>query len=267
MTEITVSSISEFVAVIEQQKYQVNLWFRGVSDIKYSTVPGLMWKGLIEDESNLVHRFLASYRSHTHYSNLDEWEIYGLMQHHGLPTRLLDWSESALVALFFALASEPDSDTIPAVYIMDPYELNRNTTGVSELYCPSIITDRYVLTDTSGTQRSLDSFLPSALRTADAGTFVPADPIAIMTTQYIKRVSAQKGCFTVHGTNQNSIDSYISAPESFQVIKIDTSKYGKSALLRSLAALGINHEFIYQDLDSLSKRVIDDTQYIRTLNS
>ena len=59
----------------------------------------------------------------------DKWEWYFLMAHHGAPTRLLDWTDGALVALYFAVTSaqrwkgkEDPGDA--AVYILDPWWLN-----------------------------------------------------------------------------------------------------------------------------------------------
>ena len=63
----------------------------------------------------------------------DEWGWYGLMQHYGAPTRLLDWSDGALIALYFAVR-EPGkeakaatcSNAVPdaCVWMLDPYRLN-----------------------------------------------------------------------------------------------------------------------------------------------
>ncbi|MCB5383968.1 FRG domain-containing protein [Blautia glucerasea] len=58
-----------------------------------------------------------------------------MMQHYGLPTRLLDWSESPLVALYFALSEKKD-DIDAAVWIMNPMKLNKKV-GYGE-YVPPI---------------------------------------------------------------------------------------------------------------------------------
>src|SRR5690606_15974923 len=53
---------------------------------------------------------------------------YFVMQHYGIPTRLLDWSENALVALFFAVNNaEIDNKKRSVVYVLQPYLLNNYT--------------------------------------------------------------------------------------------------------------------------------------------
>lgn len=45
------------------------------------------------------------------------------MQHYGVPTRLLDWSENPLVALYFAVENK-DKETDAAIWMLRPNKLN-----------------------------------------------------------------------------------------------------------------------------------------------
>ena len=68
---------------------------------------------LLEIENDLYDEFrrCATQLSDTRLEvGEEEWESYFLMQHHGVPTRLLDWSDGALIALHFAVRDK----SIPA---------------------------------------------------------------------------------------------------------------------------------------------------------
>ena len=247
--EFKVSSVSEYVSHIERLTRSGNYWFRGVSRVSQTPQPGIVWRDLSNVEGSLEYYFLLGYKAYLENTNLNSWEAFALMQHHGLPTRLLDWSESALVALFFALTSEPSFNGYRSVWVLDPFALNENTLGQQKVFCPSVMENRQV-GDTH-----LDSYLPPNLRPPNSGK-IPEKPIAIQSSQHIKRVSSQKGCFTIHGTKTEHVGTYLSEKEDFQMIKIDArTTRARKEMLRVLATMGIDEEFIFQDLDSLCNKI------------
>ncbi|EGR2264735.1 FRG domain-containing protein [Vibrio parahaemolyticus] len=248
--ETVVSSLAEYVDYIESLDGLDDLWFRGVSNSVFKPLPGLIWKGGcdLSTEATIEHRFLVSFKSYVDNTSLTEWEVFTLMQHHGLPTRMLDWSESALVALYFALSSDLESEEYGAVWCLSPYELNQRTIGIDRVYCPAEMRNKIV------GELNLDAYLPPNLQPSYLA--LPQSPIAINANQHIKRVSSQKGCFTVHGSDQRGIDQFMEGSESFRLIKIDARGHkARTEMLAKLSKLGIDEEFIYQDLDSLCKRI------------
>ncbi|EGR0790320.1 FRG domain-containing protein [Vibrio vulnificus] len=249
MREYKISSMSEYFSHIEKLSGFGDYWFRGVPRVKQSPQPGIVWRDLYAIEGTLEHYFLVGHKAYLDNHNLNAWETFALMQHHGLPTRLLDWSESALVALFFALTSEPNFNGYRCVWVLNPFSLNQMTLGQSKIYCPSVMGNRHV-GDTN-----LDSYLPPNLSPPGVGS-TPKKAIAIQSSQHIKRVSSQKGCFTVHGTSSAHIGSYLPNAEDFHMIKIDArTKEKRKAMLSVLRTMGIDEEFIFQDLDSLCEKI------------
>jgi type I restriction enzyme M protein len=117
--------------------------FRGVSHLGYELLPsvgrylplyeknGRSLKQLLDHERFALEIFEKEAVLHLGRPVHDSWELIVLAQHHGLPTRLMDWSHNPLVALFFAVCSDTDDDA--AVYaleagvvldIMDTKEVN-----------------------------------------------------------------------------------------------------------------------------------------------
>ena len=101
------------------------LWFRGQSDKDFDLLPSIYRNknlNYFEREMNRDFKLLSNSLVAKNPSNELEWLF--LMQHYGLQTRLLDWTESPLVALFFAVVdySMPKDSS---VWILRPSYLNK----------------------------------------------------------------------------------------------------------------------------------------------
>jgi hypothetical protein len=88
------------------------LVFRGLASSEYSNVSSLA--RLSGDYAQLERHLIRNFRKYAHREAPGPtlWDWLSLAQHHGLPTRLLDWTFSPLIALHFATARLPDEEAV-----------------------------------------------------------------------------------------------------------------------------------------------------------
>ncbi len=240
-------------------------WFRGESDGNLRPLCPKIADYSTHQENHLLQSFR---RQAGGIANVplreyaDMWLF--LAQHYGIPTRLLDWTEGALHAIYFAInRSKPN----PRVYMLNPRKLN-------ELAGPKTYFPNFPLTWGQNVGSAQYIALAWQNRTLNAEQQelvakigIDLDiPIAFPATYQDKRMIAQRSCFTIHGTSLGPLQDILTGknvqPTDYLFgYKIDITQ--RQSLLKELSVLGISAATIFPDLDHLASDLISD---LKTFN-
>lgn len=257
LTNHRAHSLGEFLDVAEeitsswfQRERTWGPWFRGQGDAAWDLVPGLyrppkLRRSIRELEDELRQEFEVRAPSLTAERPKNEWEWYFLMQHSGAPTRLLDWTEGGLIALYFAVRNSTNRDSDAAVWVLDPWELNRTAADRAEVIGPGA--------DTGLLKRDGDYYAPwLPARYEETGPLTKELPVAVYPTHFARRISSQRSCFTIHGSAKDGFSRLTGTARS-RLKKIIIPKESHQEIERRLSIAGVDEVTLFPDVDGLGR--------------
>lgn len=248
-TPNSAKSVDEFVNIVSDIRKdwrleQVLPWFRGQANSEWPLTPKFYRQQdrARLNEDNVREEFITRAPTLSGVIPTSKWDWYFLMQHHRTPTRLLDWTEGALIGLYFAVRENLGFHNA-AVWVLDPWELNIKVVRRDEVVPPG---------DPGTTRRDrerYDKWLPD--RFAPRKRW-PRRPVAVYPGHIMRRIGAQRSCFTIHGSDDRSLDE-IAQEIKCPLTKITIPSWEAKAIRRCLETCGVDETTVFPDLEGLSK--------------
>lgn len=232
--EIAIDSFDLYLKLINNNfknlpvQLDKNILFRGQSESSYNLLPGIARPNCFRDnilkfETDILTEFKRRsipFLPKTFNTNSD-WEWLALAQHFKLPTRLLDWTENPLVALYFAVEK--------------PKKGNQNR--VVWVFC----TNEDDFADSNNS-------LINPFKLKNTQVYVP--------NHMTERIASQSGWFTIHKYIEDD-NKFVSLNTNNiyrkRIFKIIIPNKLREEILVKLDRLGVNAFSIYPDLDGLSE--------------
>jgi len=256
----TVVSLKTYIAFVEGLRANRNgpLWYRGCGKVTHELKPSIYrHKGSksIEDfiglEKLLIERFRQRSIPFHSRSTTDPWECLFLMQHYGIPTRLLDWSESPLMALFFAVTcachklgahGKPVFNGDAAIWVLDPVQWNKQAVDLRSFTGAVVTTD----------DPNANAYKPIG----DIST-MKSYPIAIYGAHNSQRIVAQRGVFVCFGKDTRPMEATY-AQERFPadcLMKVTVERGRLPHFYDALRPHGLTDSVVFPDLDGLAREI------------
>lgn len=264
------------------ERHSENWYYRGVSDTNHLLKPSVGRDSYtLDDELNLFELFKLKSNLHFSKNNYNEYEWLALAQHHGLPTRLLDWTNNPLVAVFFSVISNKDTDG--RIYAVNPEKFINVTENKSpfsikqiEFLQPPISTNRIEL------QKGIFSIHPLPNKSCIITSTIDNDGVADNYSSFLTETEYAENYFRDYPPyfdfekfniskcvkEEDREDYMIRYQENYyknfgnDIFYFDIPKEYKSSFEKKIRRLGID-ELIFGDVDSIA----DQLKYLKANKS
>lgn len=216
-------------------KEDEEFWFRGLAEItRYPVLVPSALRYTTSADRNKALGLLAEFKRYAEIKlsnppGVDEqlkWVQFA--RHHGLPTRLLDWTRSAAIALYFACSRRHGVDG--GVFILNPVNLNRQVDAkkprVFDAHSDARLISQYL--------RLLGVKKSNGCRT-----------IAIYPVWNSERIMLQQGVFTLAGSREFVLD----VDQAPGLVCLRIQQEYKRTLLMELDRIGINEMSIFPEAE------------------
>ncbi len=226
-------------------------FYRGHRRFEWELTPAVFRSTCKGDERSMLNDFRN--RTPVRYDNSpDERDLCNwlcLAQHFGLPTRLLDWTLSPLVAAYFATEPDPHDDARPgAIWVLNPSKLNEMAGQGRGVFCFSM------------NNEVVKELVEPAF---DDACTSPQKVIAVGPTERDTRLFVQQSVFTLHGDGKSlqerRAEFLPDAEEQRRLLVCGfILPFSKPELRRDLERLGIHEAALFPDLSNLARFVARD---------
>jgi len=247
MTETPIRDFKDVLDAIDvvYRTFANQPWWRGHGKADWQLVPQVhrmkdRGKGY---ETNIAIKF--SQRAPTRHprcpppGDLARWLF--LMQHYRLPTRLLDWTESPLIALYFAVDDEDYRQSRGALWALDPFLMNELVTGDYGVFQPGHPQAEQLI-------NLAFSGIPAAHDTV----------VALLTEEVDLRMMVQLSGVTIHGSPKPLEE--LENSDRF-LLKFVLEPEAKDGIRTQLARFGIRERNLFPDLEHLAADLKEDVYH------